>query len=53
MVARRPELNPPITMKTLERWEKGAQVKRFRLKQLAAIYGCDIDDLLDASGVVA
>jgi Helix-turn-helix domain len=45
-VTRRPELNPPISTKTLERWEiPGARVKRWRLKQLARIYGVTIADL--------
>jgi transcriptional regulator with XRE-family HTH domain len=45
-VTRRPELAPPISMKTLERWEQpGARVKRWRLKQLARIYGVTLSDL--------
>lgn len=44
-VTRRPELAPPITSKTLERWENGARVKDFRLQQLAAIYGVDREEL--------
>lgn len=45
-VTRRPELDPPISAKTLERWEfPGARVKRFRLKQLARIYGVPVSDL--------
>jgi Helix-turn-helix domain len=47
-VTRRPELDPPISMKTLERWElPGARVKRWRLKQLARIYGVSMSDLRD------
>lgn len=48
MVVRRPELDPPITTKTLERWEAGARVKTFRYKQLALIYGVAFEDLRDA-----
>jgi len=44
-VTRRPELDPPISAKTLERWEAGGRVKRFRLRQLARIYGVTIADL--------
>jgi DNA-binding XRE family transcriptional regulator len=33
------QLDPPISSKTLERWEKpGARVPLWRLKQLAKIY---------------
>jgi transcriptional regulator with XRE-family HTH domain len=28
-----------VTSKTIERWEKGAAVKPYRLKQLAEVYG--------------
>lgn len=45
-VTRRPEIAPAISTKTLERWEKGANVPRFRLMQLAAIYDVAVDDLL-------
>jgi DNA-binding transcriptional regulator YiaG len=45
-VARRPELEPPISSKTLERWEvPGARVKQWRLKQLARIYGVTAAEL--------
>jgi len=45
-VTRRPELDPPISAKTLERWElPGAHVKRFRLKQLARIYDVTVAEL--------
>ena len=45
-VTREPELQPPISAKTLERWEQsGARVKRWRLKQLARIYGVPMSDL--------
>jgi hypothetical protein len=48
-VTRRPELDPPITAKTLERWENGTTpVRRWRLKQLAAIYGVSIKSLAAA-----
>ena len=39
------QLDPPISSKTLERWEAGASVKRWRLNQLADVYGCDPADL--------
>lgn len=49
-VVRRPELDPPITSKTLERWERElTPVKRYRLTQLAAIYECDIADINDSA----
>lgn len=33
------ELDPPVSSKTIERWEKpGARVPLWRLKQLARIY---------------
>lgn len=45
-VARSPLLVPPITSKTLERWESGASpVKGFRLAQLAQIYKCKPSEL--------
>ena len=48
MVVRRPELEPQITTKTLERWENDpAKVQRYRLEQLAAIYGVTVNDLLN------
>jgi hypothetical protein len=35
-----PQLDPPISSKTLERWEKpGYPVPEWRLEQLAVIYG--------------
>jgi len=53
-VSRRKELDPPISSKTLERWETpGARVKRWRLRQLARIYGVAMGDLLEHSGAVA
>ena len=53
-VTRRPELDPPISAKTLERWElPGARVKRFRLKQLAEIYGVDAAELQNDVGTPA
>lgn len=38
-------LDPPISAKTLERWEKGANVPPWRLKQLAHVYRVRIRDL--------
>jgi len=53
-VTRRPELDPPVSAKTLERWERpGARVKRFRLKQLAQIYGVDPAELQNDVGTPA
>jgi hypothetical protein len=43
-------LDPPITSKTLERWERGSNVNpipRWRLRQLAQIYRTKVDVLLD------
>lgn len=46
MVVRRPELDPPITTKTLERWEADpSKVKPFRFAQLAKIYRLRVTDL--------
>lgn len=46
MVVRRPELQPPITTKTLERWERGVTpVKGFRYQQLASIYQVKVAQL--------
>ena len=40
------QLDPPISAKTLERWEApGANVKLWRLQQLAAIYDVDVAEL--------
>ena len=40
------QLDPPVAMKTLERWETpGYRVKRFRLRQLALIYGVTVEQL--------
>lgn len=37
------QLDPPISSKTLERWEKvDANVPLWRREQLADIYGCDV-----------
>jgi Helix-turn-helix domain len=45
-VTRHPALAPPISSKTLERWEQpGVRVKRWRLKQLARIYGVTLAEL--------
>ena len=55
-VTRHRLLAPPISVKTLERWEQpGIRVKRWRLKQLARIYGVRMSDLRenDDIGVVA
>lgn len=42
------QLDPPISSKTLERWEDGSSpVKRWRLNQLASVYGCDPKDLME------
>jgi transcriptional regulator with XRE-family HTH domain len=50
-VTRRPELDPPISMKTLERWEApGVTIKRWRLKQLARIYGVPTAELQEPKG---
>lgn len=38
-------LEPPCSTKTIERWEKGWNIKRWRLKQLAEIYGVPVDSL--------
>lgn len=42
-----PQLDPPISSKTLERWEAaGADVvDLWRLRQLAAIYGVEVEEL--------
>lgn len=44
-----PQLEPAISAKTLERWEKagGSHVPRWRLEQLAVIYGVKIATLLE------
>jgi len=39
------QLDPPISSKTLERWEAGTEVKLWRLQQLATIYGVNVEDL--------
>lgn len=38
-------LDPPVTSKTLERWEKGAKVPRWRIRQLAKAYRTKIGEL--------
>jgi hypothetical protein len=49
-VTRRPELDPPVSAKTLERWEQpGYRVKRARLRQLALIYGVSVEKLEDGA----
>ena len=41
-------LDPPVSMKTLERWEKGVTpIKRWRLEQLARVYGQRASELLE------
>ena len=42
-------LDPPISAKTLERWERGANVPVWRIKQLAAIYRVKSADLREAA----
>jgi DNA-binding XRE family transcriptional regulator len=45
-----PRLDPPISSKTLERWEKGiTPTPRWRLQQLARIYRVKERDLREAS----
>jgi len=40
------KLEPPISSKTLERWEAGeTKPKLYRVQQLAAIYGVDVSEL--------
>ena len=45
-------LDPPVTAKTIERWEKGDRTPRWRLKQLAALYNVTLADL-ENDGVAA
>lgn len=43
-------LDPPVSSKTIERWEKpGANVPGWRLKQLAALYGVGVKRLAHAA----
>lgn len=43
-------LDPPVSAKTLERWERGVSpVKRPRLRELAAIYRVRLADIEDAA----
>ena len=42
-------LDPPISAKTLERWEAGSRVKQWRLGQLADVYGMDVAKLLNGN----
>ena len=52
VVARR--LDPPVASKTIERWEQpGYRVKRWRLRQLAAIYGVTVEELQGHIGTAA
>ena len=47
-VVRRPELDPPISSKTLERYEKGTSaIKKLRLRQLARVYGVKVSELVE------
>jgi hypothetical protein len=52
------QLNPPLSAKTLERWEKNGEIprrngsRRVYLPQLARLYGCLVRDL-EASEEVA
>jgi DNA-binding XRE family transcriptional regulator len=44
------KLDPPISSKTLERWETpGYKVPLWRLRQLADQYEVDVDELLERS----
>lgn len=43
-------LDPPISSKTLERWEKGlSPFPRWRAIQLAALYGVDVEAFAEAA----
>lgn len=43
-------LDPPISSKTLERWESGeTEIKLWRLQQLAALYDVAVDELRSAA----
>jgi DNA-binding XRE family transcriptional regulator len=45
-----PRLDPPISAKTLERWEKGITLApRWRLQQLARIYRVKEHDLRETA----
>jgi hypothetical protein len=45
-----PRLDPPISAKTLERWEKGITLApRWRLQQLARIYRVKERDLRETA----
>ena len=45
-VVRDPRLDPPMTSKTLERWEKNYhRAPKWRLEQLAAVYGVSVESL--------
>ena len=44
------QLDPPVSAKTIERWEKGVtRAPRWRLQQLARVYGVKERDLKDAA----
>ena len=48
------QLEPPVVSKTVERWEQpGYRVKRWRLRQLAAIYGVTVEELQGHIGTAA
>jgi len=42
-------LDPPVSAKTIERWEKGAKVPRYRLRELALVYRVPLNQLLEAA----
>jgi DNA-binding transcriptional regulator YiaG len=43
-------LDPPVSAKTLERWERGiTPVPKWRVRQLAAIYRIRLSDLKDVA----
>ena len=42
-------LDPPISAKTLERWEAGSRVKRWRLVQLADVYRVNVAKLVNGN----
>lgn len=47
-------LEPPVSAKTIERWEMpGTRVKVWRLEQLAAIYQCSVESLVDGKAAKA
>lgn len=43
-------LDPPVSAKTLERWEKRVNpIPKWRLRQLALIYRASLDELEDVA----